>query len=132
MHDIPCPQEAFSAECLSASYIDEAIRQFGELILTAFARYSDENNQFFLIRRAGELGFVSYSFGTCAHCDTWMACESDSSRRELIAEVWRSIRWYPTLAELQTEVSSPEIELHHFAHESGFSEFKQAVLALRA
>jgi hypothetical protein len=84
-----------------------------------------------IYEKDGRYGFLVFGWGSCSGCDALQACRSLQEIAELGDQLERSVKWFDTLADLQTYVADTERrELEFYSHASEWAEFTEKVAAL--
>lgn len=72
-------------------------------------------------------GFLVNAYGSCSHCDSWLAATSVLDRLNIIERLVGSIRWFAKPSELVEWLKSEAPQREWFGHEPQWREFVRRV-----
>lgn len=96
--------------------------EFEEILIDC----SDDDYQgetYMLVSKLGQYGVFNYGWGSCSGCDAAQAVSSGTEANELRDDLYHSIRWFDTGAELYEWAETADHDLQWYGHDSAFKTF---------
>ena len=76
------------------------LEEFGEILIERSVG-SYQGDMLVLYKKSGEFGFLSFGYGSCSGCDSYLWCESIEALQNLMDSLYEDIVWKDTAEEMK-------------------------------
>ena len=105
------------------------LNEFGDIVIQE--DQDDYQGDSFLIYKVDDrYGYLNFGWGSCSGCDALQACNNINEVQKLMDELYDSIQWFDSLAELKIYFADTDWWLKHEYYLDEFKTFLERVKEL--
>jgi hypothetical protein len=123
------PEDGRSYWWNDSSY-ESIIGLIGEIVLYDDSCEECTGDAFAMVKRDGNYGILSHSYGSCSQCDDMQSCSKAEEVAELANRIAGSVEWFGSLADVKARIGDDSVQmLKHTWHLKHWQSFRSRVLA---